>query len=401
MSQLSKRFLLALILTAALGACTKKTSESATPPAASQAAAAASAAQTPTQQPEPLKAAWIYVGPVADAGATSAHDQGRKAVVADLGRQVQTTFIERVPEGAKAEGVIRDLAAKGNQIIFATSSGYLEPMLKVATEFPNVKFEYSSGRQTTENLRSYDARFFETAYLAGVIAGAVTRTNVLGFVGSLPTPEVLRSINAFTLGAQSVNPKIRTRVSWVNDWFDPPKESQAAQSLISGGADVLLQSTHSTAVLQAAEASGKHAFGWSGDMSAFAPKAHLASCVVDWGPYYKKASHQVIDGTWTTGRTSVGIKEGQLAIVKMADVIPSDIRQRVEKLSSSLKSGAFAVYTGPVVDGAGKERLAAGVVASQDWLDKMDFFVKGVEGKPPASPRTNHPAKEAVRGIKG
>ena len=394
MSQPSKRFLIALALAAALGACTKKTSEPASPPAASQAAAAASAAELP--KPEPLKAAWVYVGPVADAGSTMAHDRGRKAVEAELGRQVQTSFVEKVPEGAGTVGVIRDLAAKGNQIIFATSSGYIEPMLKVAAEFPNVKFENAFGRQTTENLRSYETRHFEVAYLAGVIAGRMTRTNALGFVASVPIPEVLRSINAFTLGAQSVNPKIRTKVVWVNDWFDPPKESAAAQSLMNGGADVLLQSTQSTAVLQAAEANGKRAFGWNGDMSAYAPRAHLASCVVDWGPYYKKAIRQAIDGTWATGRTSVGIKEGQLAIVKLADAIPADIKERVEKLSAGLKSGTFAVYTGPVVDGAGKERLAAGAVADQDWLDKMDFFVKGVEGKPPSAPRTNLPATASV-----
>ena len=165
---------------------------------------------------------------------------------------------------------------------------------------------------------------------------------------------------------------------------------------MNGGADVLLQSTQSTAVLQAAEANGKRAFGWNGDMSAYAPKAHLASCVVDWGPYYKKEIRQAIDGTWATGRTSVGIKEGQLAVVKIADAVPADIREQVEKLSAGLKSGTFAVYTGPVVDGAGKERLAAGAMADQDWLDKMDFFVKGVEGKPPAAPRTNLPATAGV-----
>ena len=258
---------------------------------------------------------------------------------------------------------------------------------KVAAEFPDVKFENASGYKTAENTRLYDARFFEVAYLAGVIAGKMTKTNVLGFVGSFPIPEVLRNINAFTLGAQSVNPKVRTKVAWVNTWFDPPKESEAAQSLINGGADVLLQNTDSTAVLQTAERNGKYAFGWDSDMSAFAPKAHLASCVVDWGPYYKKASQEVIDGSWTTGRTVWGVRENQNSFVKIAQVVPSDVKQRVEALSAGLKDGTFAAYTGPVFDGTGKERLAAGTVADQDWLDRIDFYVKGVEGKVPTSIR--------------
>ena len=195
---------------------------------------------------EPLKAAWVYVGPVGDAGWTFAHDQGRKAVEAEYGDKIVTSFVEKVPEGADAERVIRDLAAQGNKIIFATSFGYMEPMVKVAADFPDVKFEHATGYKTSANMRVYDAKFFEDAYLAGVIAGKMTKTNTLGFVASFPIPEVLRNINAFTLGAQSVNPKVKTKVVWVSTWFDPPKESDAAQSLINGGADVLLQNTDSS-----------------------------------------------------------------------------------------------------------------------------------------------------------
>ncbi len=241
-------------------------------------------------KPEPLKAALVYVGPVGDAGWTFAHDQGRKALEAEFGDKIKTTFVEKVPEGADAERVIRDLAAQGNKIIFATSFGFMEPMLKVAAEFPDVKFEHATGYKTAPNMRIYDAKFYEDAYMAGVIAGKMTKTNTLGFVGSFPIPEVLRNINAFTLGAQSVNPKVKTKVVWVNTWFDPPKESDAAQSLINGGADVLLQNTDSTAVLQTAEKNGKYAFGWDSDMSALAPKAHLASCVVDWGRTTRRPS---------------------------------------------------------------------------------------------------------------
>jgi simple sugar transport system substrate-binding protein len=378
MTDLSKRSLLVLAAAAAavgLAACGKKEEPAPAP--------APAAAPAPAPKPEPLKAAWIYVGPVGDAGWSFAHDQGRKAVEAEFGDKVATTFVEKVPEGADAERVIRDLAAQGNKIIFATSFGFMEPMLKVAAEFPDVKFEHATGYKTADNMRLYDAKFFEDAYLAGVIAGKMTKSNTLGFVGSFPIPEVLRNINAFTLGAQSVNPKVRTKVVWVNTWFDPPKESDAAQSLINGGADVLLQNTDSTAVLQTAEKNGKYAFGWDSDMSAFAPKAHLASCIVDWGPYYKKAIQDVMAGTWTTGRTVWGVKEGQNALVKISDAVPADVKAQVEKLSAGLKDGSFAAYTGPVTDNTGKVRLPQGEVATQEWLDKIDFYVKGVEGKVP------------------
>jgi len=373
MNPLSKRTLLILAAAAALAACGKKEEAAAPAPAAAEAPKA-----------EPLKAAWVYVGPVGNAGWSYAHDQGRKAVEAQYGDKVVTTFVESVPEGADAERVIRDLAAQGNKIIFATSFGFMEPMLKVAAEFPDVKFEHATGYKTADNMRIYDAKFFEDTYLAGVIAGKMTKTNTLGFVGSFPIPEVLRNINAFTLGAQSVNPAITTKVVWVNTWFDPPKEADAAQSLINGGADVLLQNTDSTAVLQTAEKNGKYAFGWDSDMSEFAPKAHLASCIVDWGPYYIKAVGEVMDGSWTVQRTVWGHKEGQNALVKLADFVPEDVKAQVATLSAGMKDGTFAPYTGPVVDNTGTERLPAGAVADQAWLDKIDFYVKGVDGKVPA-----------------
>lgn len=381
MTDFAKRRLLAwaglttLAATVLVG-CGKK--EEPAPPAPVASAAA------PAPAPEPLKAAWVYVGPVGDAGWTYAHDQGRKAAEAEFGAKISTSFVEKVPEGADAERVIRDLAAQGNKIIFATSFGFMEPMLKVAAEFPDVKFEHATGYKTAPNMRIYDAKFYEDAYMAGVIAGSMTKTNTLGFVGSFPIPEVLRNINAYTLGAQSVNPKVKTKVVWVNTWFDPPKESDAAQSLINGGADVLLQNTDSTAVLQTAEKNGKYAFGWDSDMSAFAPKAHLASCIVDWGPYYKKAIKDVMDGTWKTERTTWGVKEGQNALVKIADVVPEDTKKKVDEIKTGLVAGSFEVFTGPVIDNTGKERLAQGVAADQDWKDKVDFYVKGVEGKIPS-----------------
>jgi basic membrane protein A and related proteins len=362
--------------TVALVGCGKKEA----PAPAAQAPAAASA---PAPKPEPLKAAWVYVGPVGDAGWTFAHDQGRKAVEAEFGDKVKTTFVEKVPEGADAERVIRDLATQGNKIIFATSFGFMEPMLKVAAEFPDVKFEHATGYKTAPNMRIYDAKFYEDAYLSGIIAGTMTKTNTLGFVGSFPIPEVLRNINAFTLGAQSVNPKVKTKVVWISTWFDPPKEGDAAQSLINGGADVLLQNTDSSAVLQTAEKNGKFAFGWDSDMSAVAPKAHLASNVVDWGPYYKKSVKEAMDGSWKTERTVWGSKESTNDLIKIADAVPEAAKKKVEEVKAGLKAGTFEVFTGPIVDNAGKERLAKDAKADQDWKDKVDFYVKGVEGKVP------------------
>jgi basic membrane protein A and related proteins len=362
----------------ALVGCGKKEE----PPApAAQAPAAASA---PAPKPEPLKAAWVYVGPVGDAGWTFAHDQGRKAVEAEFGDKVKTTFVEKVPEGADAERVIRDLAAQGNKIIFATSFGFMEPMLKVAAEFPDVKFEHATGYKTAPNMSVYDARFYHDAYVSGIIAGGVTKTNTIGFVGSFPIPEVLRNINAFTLGAQSVNPKVKTKVVWINTWFDPPKEGDAAQSLINGGADVLLQNTDSSAVLQTAAKNKKYAFGWDSDMSAVAPEAHLASNMVYWGPYYIKTIKAVLDGTWKgEQRTIWGKPEGANDVIKFNEAIPEAIRKKAEEAAAAIKAGTKDPFDGPIVDSTGKERLAKDAKPDQAFKDKVDFYVKGVEGKIP------------------
>jgi basic membrane protein A and related proteins len=384
MSYVSKRALLKLAALSTLGAaaalvgCGKK--EEAAPAAAAPAAAPAAAAKA-----EPLKAAWVYLGPVGDAGWTFAHDQGRKAVEKEFGDKVIATFVEKVPESADAERVIRDLATQGNKIIFATSFGFMEPMLKVAADFPDVKFEHATGYKTAANMNVYDAKFYEDAYMAGVIAGKMSKTGTLGFVGSFPIPEVLRNINAYTLGAQSVNPKIKTKVVWISSWFDPPKEGDAAQSLINAGADVLLQNTDSSAVIQTAEKAGKYAFGWDADMSAVAPKAHLASAMVLWGGYYIKSIKDVMDGTWKSERTVWGVKEGQNDLVKIADAVPEDTKKKIQEIKDAMKAGTFEVFTGPILNNEGKEVLAKDVKADQAWKDKVDFYVQGVDGKLPSS----------------
>ena len=334
---------------------------------------------------EPLKVGFIYVGPVGDAGWTFAHDNGRKHIEAKFGDKIKTTFVEKVPEGADAERVIRDLVSQGNKLIFATSFGFGDAMEKVAKDHPDVKFEHATGYKTSNNLRVYEAKFYEDAYLAGIVAGSMTKTNTIGFVGSFPIPEVLRNINAFTLGARSVNPKVTTKVVWVNTWFDPPKESEAAQALINQKADVLLQNTDSTAVLQTAEKNGKYAFGWDSDMSAFAPKAHLGSAVVNWGPYYEKAVNDVLAGTWKTSDTKWGTKEGANDLIKIADSVPEAAKKRVDEIKAELKAGTFAVFRGPLKDNTGKIVLEKDVAADDAWKGKINFYVEGVEGKIPSN----------------
>ena len=370
-----KTVALSALASAVLIGCGKK--EEAPAPAAAPAAAPAPA------KPEPLKVAFAYVGPVGDGGWTFAHDNGRKAVEAEFGDKVKTSFVESVPESADAERVIRDMAQQGNTLIFGTTFGYMEPMLKVAADFKNVKFEHATGYKTADNMRTYDSRTYEGAYMAGVIAGSMTKSNTLGVVGSIPIPEVIRNINSFTLGAQSVNPKIKTKVVWVNSWFDPPKETEAATSLINGGVDVLFQNTDSSAVLQTAEKMGKRAFGWDSDMTAYGPKAHLGSAVINWGPYYKKAVGDALNGTWSTGSVWWGVKEGAIDMVSVAEDVPADVKAKVDTVKAGLKDGSFHPWTGPIVGQDGKEVLAKDQKADDAFLGGIKFYVKGVEGKVP------------------
>jgi basic membrane protein A and related proteins len=334
---------------------------------------------------EPLKVAFAYVGPVGDGGWTFAHDNARKAVEKEFGDKVVTSFVENVPESADAERVIRDMAGQGNKIIFGTTFGYMEPMLKVAADIKDVKFEHATGYKQAENMRTYDSRTYEGAYMAGVIAGKITKSNTLGVVASIPIPEVIRNINSFTLGAQSVNPKVKTKVVWVNEWFNPPKETEAATALINGGADVLMQNTDSPAVLKTAEAKGKRAFGWDSDMTAYGPKAHLGSAVINWGPYYIKAVREALEGKWTGGTASWwGVKEGAIDFVSVAADVPEDAKKKLDEVKAGLKDGSFAIWKGPIVGQDGKEILAKDAVADDKFLSGINFYVKGVEGKVPS-----------------
>ncbi len=375
---------LAALSAAALmaAACGKK--EEAAPTAAAPAPApAAAAAPAPA---EPLKAAWIYVGPVGDGGWSFAHDNGRKAVQKEFGDKVVTSFVENVPEGADTERVARDLVAQGNKLIFATSFGFMEPLYKVAEDNPGVKFEHATGYKSRENMRTYDSRTYEGAYMAGVIAGAMTKANVLGVVATVPIPEVIRNLNSFTLGAQQTNPNIKTKVVWINEWHNPPKETEAATSLINGGADVLFQNTDSPSVLKTAESMGKRAFGWDSDMTAYGPKAHLGSAVINWAPYYIMSVKEVLDGTWKTGPNQWwGVKEGAIDLVSVADDVPAEAKAKLDEVRAGLKAGTYAIWKGPIQDNEGKEVLAADKVGDDDFLRGINFFVKGVEGKVPSN----------------
>ena len=370
---------LSVVCASALSACGK--TDAPPPPKPVAAPAAAAPAKAP-----PLKVAFAYVGPVGDGGWTFAHDNGRKAVEAAFGDKVVTTFVEKVPESADAERVIRDMVGQGNKLIFGTTFGYMEPMLKIAADSPGVMLEHATGYKTASNMRTYDSRTYEGAYLAGVIAGKMSASGKLGVVGSVPIPEVVRNINSFTLGAQSVNPKATTKVVWVNEWFNPPKETEAATALINGGADVLFQNTDSSAVLQTAEKMGKRAFGWDSDMTAYGPKAHLASSVINWGPYYVKAVGEALDGKWT-GASSAwwGVKEGAIDIVSIAADVPDDTKKRIEDVKAGLKDGSFSIWKGPIMDNTGKELVAKDTVADDKFLGGLKTYVKGVEGKVPGT----------------
>ena len=381
MTDLHKRSLfklaaLSAVAATALMGCGKK--EEAAPAAPAPAPAAAPAAKA-----EPLKIAFAYVGPVGDGGWSYAHDQARKKLEAEFGDKIQTSYVESVPEGPDAERVLRDLVTQGNKLIFGTTFGYMDVMQKLAGEFPDVKFEHATGYKTSANMRIYDSRTYEGAYLAGIIAGAMTKTNTLGVVGSVPIPEVLRNLNSFTLGAQSVNPKIKTKVVWVNEWFSPPKETEAATSLINGGADVLFQNTDSPAVLKTAEEKGKRAFGWDSDMTAYGPKAHLGSAVINWAPYYIKATRDVLDGSWATAQNWWGVKEGAIDLVSIAEDVPADIKAKVDAAKAGLKDGSFVIWKGPIVDNTGKTVLDKDAAADDKFLTGINFYVQGVDGQVP------------------
>ena len=333
---------------------------------------------------EPIKIAFVYVGPIGDGGWTYAHDIARKIVEQQFRSKIAVTYVEKVPESADAEKVFRDLALKGNKLIFGTTFGYMEVMLKVAKQFKDVRFEHATGYKTAQNLRTYDSRMYEGIYLAGVIAGSMTKSNTLGFVASIPIPEVIRNINTFTLGAQSVNPNVKTKVVWVNEWFNPPKEAEAATALIAADADILIQNTDSSAVIQTAQKMGKRAFGWDSDMTLYGSSAHLGSVFNNWAPYYRSAVKDLIDGKWSTGQSWWGLKEGSVELVSIARDVPQNVRNKLESIKDGIQKNNFNIWQGPIVGQDGQLVLQSGAVADDRFLSSMKFYVKGVVGKVPS-----------------
>jgi basic membrane protein A and related proteins len=335
------------------------------------------------QAKEPLKVGFVYVTPIGEAGWTTQHNQGRQEMEKVLGNKVKVTVVENVPEGADAERVIRDLAAQGNKLVFTTSFGYMEPTLKVAKEFPATHFEHATGFKSAANVGNYNARFYEGRYLAGMVAGKMTKTNVAGYVAAFPIPEVLQGINAFTLGMRAVNPKAEVKVVWTSSWYDPPKERDAAVALMNQSADVLTHHTDSTAVVQASEEKGKMSVGYHSNMAKFGPKGQLTSVTHHWGAYYTRQAQAVIDGKYKTqAGLWGGIKDGFIKLGPMGASVPKDVAALVQAKEKEIAAGSFHPFSDKIADNEGKERQASGNMTDKA-LGEMNYYVAGVQGKLP------------------
>ena len=328
-----------------------------------------------------LKVGFVYVGPTGDHGWTYRHDEGRKAIEELEG--VSTTFVESVAEGADAERVIRKLASSGHDLIFTTSFGYMNPTLKVAKQFPKVKFEHATGYKRADNVSTYSGRFYEGRAILGTIAGHMTKSNVVGYIASMPIPEVVRGINAFTIAMRKVNPKAEVKVIWVNSWYDPGKEGDAAKALIDQGADIITQHTDSPAPLQVAEKRGVLGFGQASDMSAFAPKAQLTAIVDDWGPYYIARTKAAMDGTWESMDTWDGIKAGMVHMSDYSELVPEDVQKAADEVKAGILDGTLHPFAGPIKNQEGEVVVKEGETLEDGALLGMDWYVEGVQGKLP------------------
>ena len=329
------------------------------------------------------KAAFVYLGPTSDHGWTYAHDQGRIKAEKALAGKFKTTYIENVPETADAERVVRNLAQQGNKVVFGTSFGYMNAMEKVSKQFPNTIFMHATGYKQGKNLGVYELKTFEGAYLLGVVAGQKSKTNTIGVVASFPIPEVVRNINAYTLGAQSVNPKIKTKVIWANTWFNPGKEREAALALIAQGADVLMQNTDSPAVVQAAQQKGVYAFGWNSDMTKFGPKAHLGAAVLHWEKIYEPVMKQVLSKTWKPTAMKYGVQEGAVNIENFGPEVTPAMKTKALAARDGLKKGQIHPFMGPIYKQDGSLLVAKGKSLTEQQLSQMNYYVKGVEGSLP------------------
>ena len=340
-------------------------------------------AQSPAPAGQPLKVAFVYVTPVTDYGWVHQLELGRRAVEAAFKGKVKTSYVENVPEGPDAERVIRDLARQGNKLIFTPSFGYMEPTLKVARDFPDVKFESITGYKTAPNVAAANARYYQGRYLAGIVAGRMTKTNTAGYVAGFPIPEVLQGINAFTLGMRSVNPKARVKVVWRGTWFDPPKEREAAMTLFDQGVDVISFHTASTAVMTAAQERGKMAVAYHSDMRKIAPDAQIAAVTHHWGDYDVRRVRAVLDGTWKPGNFWGGIAQGMVRCGDFGPKVPKAVQQEVLARQSAIARGRLHPFTGPIRDNQGKLVLADGKVMTDQQILAMNYLVEGVQGSIP------------------
>ena len=347
------------------------------------AAVTAAAPAALAQAKDKVKVGFIYVGPVGDFGWSYEHDQGRLAVEEHFGDKVETSYLESVPEGPDAERALRQMAQSGHDLIFTTSFGYMNPTIKVAKQFPQVKFEHATGYKRAANVSTYSARFYEGRHVIGLIAGHMTETNTVGYIASFPIPEVVRGINAAYLAAKSVNPDVKFKIVWVNTWFDPGKEADAANALIEQGADVIMQHTDSPAAMTIAEEKGIFAFGQASDMKQFGPTARLSSIIDDWAPYYIARTQAVMDGTWESMDTWDGIAPGMVEIGEFSDRIPEEVRAQAQAAADAIAAGTLHPFTGPINKQDGSPWLAAGETADDGTLAGMNFYVEGVEGELP------------------
>ncbi len=330
------------------------------------------------------KVGFVYVGPVGDGGWTYEHDQGRKAVVAEFGDKVETVYVENVAEGPDSERVMTQMALDGADLIFTTSFGYMDPTINVAKKFPNVKFEHATGYKRADNVSTYSARFYEGRAVQGTIAGHMTKTNTIGYIGSFPIPEVIRGINSAYIHAKKVNPDVEFKIVWAFTWFDPAKEADAAKVLIEQGADVILQHTDSTAPQAAAQAAGNVVtFGQASDMAEYGPFPRVSSIIDDWAPYYIARTQAVIDGTWSSVDTWDGIGAGMVGIGEISDAVPADVKAEALALKEALASGEYHAFTGPLNKQDGSAWLADGETADDGTLAGMTFYVEGLDGDIP------------------
>lgn len=330
------------------------------------------------------KVGFVYVGPVGDGGWTYEHDQARLAVEAEFGDAVETVFVESVLEGPDAERVMSQMALGGADLIFTTSFGYMDPTINVAAKFPDVKFEHATGFKRADNVSTYSARFYEGRAVQGHIAGQMTTSNIIGYIGSFPIPEVVRGINAAYIHAKAVNPDVEFKIVWAYTWFDPAKEAEAASVLIEQGADVILQHTDSSAPQAAAQAAGNVVtFGQASDMAEFGPFPRVSSIIDNWAPYYIARTEAVMDGTWTSTDTWDGIGAGMVGIGDISSAVPAEIKASAEALRDSLADGSYHAFTGPVNKQDGSAWLGAGETADDGTLAGMNFYVEGITGDVP------------------